>query len=115
MSSSKIKDYLFLHSILIIYSLSSIFSKLASAEKFLSEKFIMYYGMVLGCLMVYALLWQQVLKKMPLTTAFANKAVVIVWGILWGSIFFQETITLSMLLGGGIIFFGIYLVVSDDD
>ena len=61
------------------------------------------------------LLWQQVLKRMPLTVAFANKAVVIIWGIVWGMLFFGETLRISMVVGSVIIIAGIYLVVSDDE
>ena len=35
-------------------------------------------------LVVYAVGWQQVIKHLPLTTAYANKAVTVVWGILLG-------------------------------
>ena len=52
---------------------------------------------------------------MPLTVAFANKAVVIIWGIVWGMLFFGETLRISMVVGSVIIIAGIYLVVSDDE
>lgn len=33
--------------------------------------------------------------------------------MLWGLLFFQEQITLLMIVGGAFIFFGVYLVVTD--
>ena len=106
--SFPIKSYVLLHSILLLYSFCSVFSKMASQQPFLSFPFVAYYVLML------AALWQQVLKLLPLTTAFANKAVVMVWGMLWGYFFLGEKITLAMILGAVIVFAGVVLVVSDD-
>ena len=64
---------------------------------------------------VYALLWQQILKRMDLTTAYANKPVGLVWGMIWGVLLFKETISLKMILGAAVIFVGIFLVVTSDE
>lgn len=111
----KIKNYIFLHLALLFYSLGGIFSKTAIGKAFLSPAFLFFYCLVLLILFVYAILWQQILKKMPLTTAFANKSIIMVWGMVWGNIFFQEKITLTMILGAVIIFLGICLVVTDHE
>jgi drug/metabolite transporter (DMT)-like permease len=110
----KFKNYLFLHASLLLYSTGAIFAKLASSKDFFSFEFIFYYGLFLLVLFVYAILWQQILKKFPLTVAFANKAITIIWGILWGYLFFGEALRWGMLLGSVIIITGIYMVVSDD-
>jgi len=110
----KFKNYLFLHASLLLYSIGAIFAKTAASKELLSFEFVFFYGLFLLVLFVYAILWQQILKKMPLTVAFANKAIVIIWGILWGYLFFSETLRWGMLLGAVIIITGIYLVVSDD-
>lgn len=117
MSDKKIgiKHYIFLHSILLLYSFTGVFSKTASQCSFLSFKFIILYGTVLLFLFLYAILWQQILKSLPLTTAFANKAITVVWGFIWGAVFFHEKISLFMIIGAAIIIFGIYLVVSDHE
>ena len=54
------------------------------------------------------------MKRMPLTVAYANKPVTLIWGIIWGKLIFDEKITWSMILGACIIFAGIYLVTSGD-
>ena len=64
---------------------------------------------------LYALLWQQSLKTVSLTSAYANKGVVIVWGLIWGIFFFQEVLKWNMVIGGIIIILGIYLVVSENE
>jgi len=105
-----IKEFVFLHSVLLLYSLCSVCSKNAAAYDFLSSNWIIWYGLSLCGLFAYAVLWQQVLKKMPLSTAFANKAVVILWGIVWSTLLFQETLKPNMIVGAGIIIFGVYIV-----
>ncbi len=112
---STVKDYLLLYIALLLYSVNGIFAKLASKNQFLSAEFFCYYGLVLLILFIYAVLWQQVLKKMPLTTAFSNKSVTVVFGMLWGTLLFQEQITLKMIIGGIAIIFGVYLVVTDHE
>jgi len=113
--TAKIKEYVFLHIILLFYSLNSIISKIASQNPFLSFKFIIYYGIVILNLLLYTFLWQQILKKLPLTTAFSNKSVTIIWGMIWGFIFFKEHISMKMILGSVIIIIGVYLVVTDNE
>ena len=78
-------------------------------------KFIIFYGIVLVILFGYALVWQQLLKKLPLVTAYANKAVTVIWGLLWGTVIFKEKITLFNLLGAALIILGIYVVVKADE
>ena len=104
-----------LHILLFLFSLGSVCSKIAGQAEFLSMKFIFFYGLVLVILFGYALVWQQILKKLPLVTAYANKAVTVIWGLLWGTIIFKEQITIWNILGAAIIIFGIYMVVSSDE
>lgn len=113
LKQATVKDFFLLHIALLLYSVNGIFSKLASKNQFLTFEFFFYYGLVLLNLLVYAILWQQILKKMPLTTAYSNKSVIVIWGMLCGALFFQEQITVQMIIGGAIISFGVYLVVTD--
>lgn len=101
------RNYIILHLIILLYSLSGVFSKLAASEHFLSFRFCLFYGAVMVLLSVYALVWQQVIKQIPLTTAFANKAASTVWGLIWGVILFQEQITIGKIAGIAVIIVGI--------
>lgn len=112
MDKSKIKSYILLHMIVFIYSMSSILTKKAALTEFLSMRFIILYGLVLVCMGVYAIVWQQVIKNLPLNAAFANKSVTIIWGMVWGSIFFNETITPKMVLGALIVITGVIMVIT---
>ncbi len=115
MKRLKIKNFIFLHLLLLIFSFCSVFSKLASQNEFLSFKFCMFYGLSILILGIYAIFWQQILKKFTLTTAFINKAITIVWGIIWGIVFFKEKIQLNMIVGAIIVFIGVSLVVLTDE
>ena len=108
------KWYLVLHVFLGIYALSSVCSKLAARQPFLSVAFIGLYAAMLLALVIYAFGWQQVIKHLPLTTAYANKAVTVVWGILLGFLIFGESVTPRQVVGALIIIVGIVLFVRAD-
>lgn len=114
-SSDKIKYFVALHVELLLYSLGSICSKLAGQYDFLSFWFIFFYGLVILNLGVYAVVWQQIIKKIPLNTAYSNKAVTVVWGILWGYLFFNEQIKWNMIVGALVVIAGVVLVVMADE
>lgn len=108
------KALLLLHLLLMLYSTSEIFSKLASHTEFLSLPFCFYYGCIIALLGIYAIGWQQIIRRLPLTTAFANKAVTVIWGIIWGIVFFGERITLGKIIGAAVVITGITLYVTAD-
>lgn len=114
MKKENIKLYLYLHMLLLIYSLGAVCSKVAGKSAVLSFSFVFFYGLVMLDLFIYAIVWQQILKKLPLVTAYANKAVTVIWGILWGMLIFKETITIWNIIGALIIILGIYMVVKAD-
>ena len=114
MLNGKKKYLLYLHILLIVYSLSAVCSKLASGTEFLSFSFCLLYGIVLFLLALYAILWQQIIKHLPLTFAYANKAVTVVWGILWGQLLFGESITPGKVLGAVFVICGIVLYAMND-
>lgn len=80
----------------------------------MSLGFVVCYGIVLLVLAVYALGWQQVIKRLPLTTAYANRGITVVWGIFWGFAFFHEVITPGKIVGAIMIVAGIVLFSRAD-
>lgn len=112
-SKSVTRTLVALHGVLLVLSLSGVCSKLASKQPFMSPAFILLYGAVLLILAFYALVWQQVIKRLPLTFAYANRAITVVWGIIWGYLFFGESVTPLMLVGAAIIICGIVLFATD--
>lgn len=115
LKSSKIKYYIALHIELLLFSLGGICSKLAGQHQFMSLGFMIWYGIVILNLGVYAIVWQQIIKHLPLNTAYANKAVTVVWGILWGMLFFNETVKWNMIIGALIVIIGVIVVVKSDE
>ena len=109
------KTILALNVLLMFFSLGGIFSKLASKQPFLSLKFILCYGALLFIMFVYAIGWQQVIKRLPLTMAYANRAVTIVWGIIWGLLFFNEKLNLGKVIGAVIVIAGVLLYVTESE
>ena len=109
------KVILCLHLILFLYSLESVCSKMAASQEMFSFKFFLFYGLVLFFLFFYALAWQRILKYMPLTVAYANKGITIVWGMIWGAVLFNGAITLKTVIGAVIILVGIFMVVTNNE
>ena len=114
MNKSKIKTLFLLHIMLMIYSMSGIGSKMESKQEFLSTEFCFYYAMIIILLGFYAIGWQQIIKRLPLTMAFANKAVTIVWGIIWGVVFFDEAITAGKIIGAILVIIGVVIYAKSD-
>ena len=106
--------YLLLHIALLIYSTSGLFSKNASRHPFGSLPFILFYAGMIAVLGIYAILWQQVIKRMNVTTAYANKAVTVVWGVVLGILFFGEKISLRQVIACGVIILGTVMYVRAD-
>lgn len=114
MTKSKIKTLFALHLLLMVYSMSGICSKKAAGVEFLSIQFCIYYGLIIMLLGLYAIGWQQIIKRLPLTTAFANKAVTVVWGLIWGLLFFGEEITIGKIAGVLLVILGVVTYVYSD-
>ena len=111
---NKIAYFLLLHTAFFIFSIGGYFSKSASFEIFLSIRYCCFYFGFLTTMFLYAVIWQQVIKHIDLTVAFANKGITVVWGLLIGKVFFGEEITIKKLIGVIILIVGIIIVVSEE-
>jgi len=107
--------FILLHINFLIYFSSSVMNKYAAKQIFFSLPFFIFYICSLSFLFLYSLFWQQLLRKIPLSTAYANKGVVIVWGICIGKLFFDEQVTSKMIFGAIIIIIGIILLSSANE
>ncbi len=112
-SKSRLVDIAFLQLSIIILSVAGVLSKKASTLDFLSVEFITYYCLILFIMGIYAILWQQIIKRFELSVAYANKGTLIIWTFIWAVIFFQETITLNNILGAVLVIAGIVMVFKD--
>ncbi len=109
----KWKDILMLQAVFMIYSISSVVSKFASGKEVFSFEFILFYGLDVIVLGIYALLWQQVIKKFELSIAYANKAITLLWALVWGIAIFHEQITAGKVIGILLVMAGIFILNSD--
>lgn len=104
-----------IQAIVAIYSFSTVVAKFASRQSFLSWQFITLYVIEIGILGVYAILWQQMIKKFPISVAYANQAIGLLWTLLFAVIFFQERITIQNVIGVIIVIAGTMIVNSEDE
>ena len=111
--SSNLFSFLFMHTAFLVYCIYPLLGKFATRYELLSLPFIALYCVVFGVLFVYAILWQQVLKKIPLTTAIANKSITIVWGMIFGLLIFREQVSLKMIIGASLILSGILILSTE--
>ena len=103
-----------MHVLFLIYSLSTVISKKIGGAEPLSLPCLIGFGLIFLCLGIYALGWQKVLKVMPLSKAFAHKAVVVIWGLFWGWALFGETLTPARIAGAAVIICGVLLFASEE-
>lgn len=108
----KIKDILMLQVVFLIYSINSVVAKFASTKESFGLEFILLYGLEVAILGIYAVLWQQIIKKFELSIAYANKAVVLIWAMIWGALLFREQITLPKMAGILLVIVGIVILNS---
>lgn len=110
----KIKTVAKLQIVVLIYTFASIFAKLASGEKIFSIPFFLFTGLELVVLFLYALIWQQIMKKTELTVAYANREMYLLWSLLWAVIFFHNKITAANVIGCIFVIVGTVVITSDD-
>ena len=112
---AKIKDIFILQLVIAIYTLSTVFAKFASGQEFLSFEFILFYGIEMVILGLYAIIWQQLIKKFDISVAYANKAMGLLWSIIWAILIFNDTITIKNIIGVIIVIVGTIIVNSEDE
>lgn len=100
---------------LVIQSLSSVFIKYAGTYETMSKEFVIFYVLAVGCLGVFAILWQFLLEWLPLTTAYLRKGILYILILIWSVILFGERVTMPNIIGSIIIIAGISLHGMDEN
>ena len=111
----RLKDILILQAVVMIYTLSSVMAKLASGQESFSALFLLFYLVELLILGVYALLWQQMIKKFELSVAYTNRAMALLWSMLWAVVLFRDRVTVKNIIGVAFVIAGTVIVNSGDD
>lgn len=112
--SNKVKILVLLSLSLVIQSLSSVFIKYAGKFETLSKEFIFFYVLAVGCLGVFAIMWQLLLELIPLTTAYLRKGILYILILIWSVILFKEQVTVNNIIGSIIIIAGISIHGMDE-
>lgn len=108
-----LKNILVLQAVVIVYTLSSVVAKLATGEAVFSFAFFLFYGLEIVILGIYAILWQQMIKRFDLSVAYANRAMAILWSAVWAVVLFRETLGIKQLIGIAFVVLGTVIVNSE--
>lgn len=109
MAVSNSLTYIALVGINLLYACVTIFTKYASQQEMMSLPYLFGLGGAIAVMGIYAILWQQVLKRIDLSIAYMFKGTSLVFVMLLAAILFDETITWMNVLGAVIIITGITL------
>ena len=117
MQKAKMKDVVLLHLNILMFSLTGVFSKCAANSVNQNGIFHMH-TVIFGILMllncgIYAVFWQQVLKRFDVHIAYAHKAVYNIWSLLWAVLIFSEQITIGNIIGTVFIIVGIIVMQGE--
>lgn len=109
----KLKNIALMQGVIIIYTISSVMSKKASASSGDILRFLFFFGMEFVILGIYALLWQQMIKRFELSVAYANRSMAVFWSMIWAVVFFHDKITVQNVIGVLLVIIGNIIINSD--
>ena len=108
------KTQVLMYTNFMLFSLTSVAARYAGFFDIISLPALSLYALSFGLQAVYAVLWQQVLKAVPLSHAYLAKAVTVPLGVFWGWTLFGEVLTLSRLIGVAIVLSGVLVISSEE-
>ena len=108
-----IVSYSFLIGINLLYACVTLFTKYASQQEFMSMPYCLALCGAIGVMGAYAICWQQVLKRIDLSTAYMFKGTSLIFVMLLAFAFFGEPITLMNIIGACVIIVGIVLYAKE--
>lgn len=103
-------DILALVGINMLYACVGICTKMASLQASLSWPYLLWFGGAVAIIGIYAVLWQQILRRIPLSTAYMFKGTTLIFTMLIAALLFAEPITAMNIVGSLIIIVGITLL-----
>ena len=106
-------DIILLQMVVVIYSINTVIAKFVSDQPFLSFKFIMLYLLEFAVLGIYAVFWQQMIKRFELSIAYANKAMTLLWSLLWSVLIFRDSVTPAKVVGVLLVIAGTIILNSE--
>ena len=95
-------------------SLTSPCLKLGGRYPFMSPGYIAWFCLALLILGFYAVCWQLILEKLPLTTAYLRRGFSYILIFVWATLIFHEAITWKQILGIMVITVGMIISISGE-
>ena len=106
----EIKHIVALIGINMLYACVGICTKMAALQPTFSWPDLLWFGASCAIIGAYAILWQQVLRRIELSTAYMFKGTTLIFTMLIAALLFGETITIPNIIGSIIIITGITIL-----
>lgn len=110
-----IGNIILLQLVVMIYSVADVIAKFVSRQEFMSARYILLFMLEFAALGAYAILWQQAIKHFELSIAYVNKAMTLLWAMIWSIFIFHESLTLHNVLGVAFVIVGIIIINGEKE
>ena len=97
----------------MLYACVTLFTKYASQQEMGSAAYCLGLAGAIGVMGAYAICWQQILKRVELSTAYMFKGTSLIFVMLLALALFGEQITLLNIVGAVVIITGITLFAKE--
>lgn len=94
----------------MLYACVGICTKMASMQEMFSWPYLLWFGAAVMIIGIFAVLWQQILRRVELSIAYMFKGTTLIFTMLIAAILFGESITVPNIIGSVIIIIGITLL-----
>ena len=97
----------------LLYACVTLFTKFAAQQEFMSMSYCLGLTGAIVVMGAYAICWQQVLKRIELSTAYMFKGTSLIFVMLLAFAVLGETITTMNIIGAAVIIIGIALYAKE--
>lgn len=108
MRNVKMRDIFRLQAVVVLYTFAAVIGKFAAQQT--GTAFFLLYGAEIGVLGLYAIFWQQMIKRFELSVAYANRAAALLWSLIWAVFIFGERVTFQKLFGVALVIAGTFVI-----
>ena len=110
---TKVATYSSLVGVNLLYASVTLFTKYASLQEMGSVAYCLGLAGAISVMGLYAICWQQILKRIELSTAYMFKGTSLIFIMLFAFALFGEPITIMNVVGAAIIITGITLFAKE--
>ena len=109
----KLQHIIALIGVNLLYACVTLFTKYASQQEMGSVAYCFGLAGAIGVMGAYAVCWQQILKRVELSTAYMFKGMSLIFIMLFAYVLFGEPITIMNIVGAAVIIAGITLFAKE--